>query len=189
MQIWEFGLLDKFFNYAFIIPNAEKCFAKNENSAKDVPIKLVDLTGAFLILGIGLGLGILCFLIELIIGKYRREMELKMGNGRNEIAVKNRIRRPPIAEPTADVDVNPKKGQIGKPSKLNQPTIVPYSEKMGNNLAIEAAKRKETSGEQVIAVVEIHNATRRSPITEEKIETVESHDNGEDEELEVIELK
>ena len=83
-----------------------------------------------------------------------------MGNGRNEIAVKNRTRRPPIAEPTAVPDVEPKKGKIGKPSKINQPTIV-YSEKMGNNLAIEAAKRKETSGEQVIAVVEIHNATRR----------------------------
>ena len=39
-------------------------------------IKLVDLTGAFLILGIGLGAGILCFLIELIVAKYRREMNL-----------------------------------------------------------------------------------------------------------------
>ena len=77
MQIWEFALIEKFISDSFSIPNAEKCFAKKGKSAKDVPIKLVDLTGAFLILGIGLGLGILCFFIELIIGKYRREMELK----------------------------------------------------------------------------------------------------------------
>ena len=189
MEAREFGLMDKFISDAFSIPNAEKCFAKNENSAKDVPIKLVDLTGAFLILGIGLGLGILCFLIELIIGKYRREMESMRRNGRNEIAVKNRIRRPPIAEPTADVDVESKKGKIGKPSKLNQPTIVPYSEKMGNNLAIEAAKKNEATSKQVNTVVDIHNATRHSLIIEEKTATAESHDNGEDEELEVVELK
>ena len=75
--MWEFGLIDHYSNEAFYIPGAEKCFAKKGKSAKDVAIKLVDLTGAFLILGIGLGLGILCFFIELIIGKYRREMELK----------------------------------------------------------------------------------------------------------------
>ena len=188
MEAREFGLMDKFISDAFSIPNAEKCFAKNENSAKDVPIKLVDLTGAFLILGIGLGLGILCFLIELIIGKYRREMESIRRNGRNEIAVKNRTRRPPIAEPTAVPDVEPKKGKIGKPSKINQPTIV-SSEEMGNNLAIEAAKKNEATSKQVNTVVDIYNATRHSLIIEEKTATTESHDNGEDEELEVVELK
>ena len=76
MQLWETGLLDKFVNDYFNVPNAEKCFSKKKSSAKDVPIKLVDLTGAFLILGIGLGAGILCFLIELIVAKFRREMKL-----------------------------------------------------------------------------------------------------------------
>ena len=37
----------------------------------------MDLTSAFFILGIGTGLSILCFLLELIVGKYKREMKLR----------------------------------------------------------------------------------------------------------------
>ena len=59
---------------------------------------------------------------------------------------------------------------------------------MGNNLAIEAAKKNEATSKQVNTVVDIHNATRHSLIIEEKTATAESHDNGEDEELEVVEL-
>ena len=76
MEMCEFGLLDYWTHEAFDIPNAEKCFdVKQRKSAKDVPINLVDLTGAFLILGIGLGLAVLCFLLEIIVAKYQREMK------------------------------------------------------------------------------------------------------------------
>ncbi len=52
---------------------SEQCFTEKSPEAKDVPIKMVDLTSAFLILGIGLSLSILCFLLELIVSKYKRE--------------------------------------------------------------------------------------------------------------------
>lgn len=48
---------------------AEKCLAKKESkssSVSQVPIRLEDLTSAFLILGLGLGMSVLCFLLELI---------------------------------------------------------------------------------------------------------------------------
>ena len=76
MEMWEFGLLDHWTDETFHVPNAEKCFdVKQRKSTKNVPIKLVDLTGAFLILGIGLGLAVLCFLLEIIVAKYQREMK------------------------------------------------------------------------------------------------------------------
>ena len=61
----------------FFVPGSEKCLDKKEKAAKEVPIKLVDLTSAFLILGIGLGLATLCFLIEIIVAKYQKEMKLR----------------------------------------------------------------------------------------------------------------
>ena len=38
---------------------------------------MIDLSSAFLILGIGLGLAVLCFLLELIVAKYQKEMNLR----------------------------------------------------------------------------------------------------------------
>ena len=73
MAMWEFGLLDHWVDVAFHIPGAEKCFVK-EIPTRKAAIKLVDLTGAFLILGIGHGLATLCFLIERIVFIYKREM-------------------------------------------------------------------------------------------------------------------
>jgi hypothetical protein len=76
MDMWEFGLFDHFIKDAFRTGNADECFAQQRKWAKNVPIKLVDLSGAFFILGIGLGLAILCFFIELVIvTKYRHEMK------------------------------------------------------------------------------------------------------------------
>ena len=80
MELRENGLLDYYSNQVLYIPGSggsEQCLKKKKNSAKDVPIKLVDLTSAFFILGIGTGLSILCFLLELIVGKYKHEMQLR----------------------------------------------------------------------------------------------------------------
>ena len=74
MDLWEFGIIGKLNRELFVIPGSEKCF-KKQKAAKEKPIKLVDLTSAFFILGIGLGTSILCFLIELIIVKYKYEMK------------------------------------------------------------------------------------------------------------------
>ena len=100
MEAWEYGLIDHAVNEALSIPNAEKCFAKKEPTAKDVPIKLVDLTGAFLILGIGLGAAILCFLIELIVAKYRHETKLM------KQVVEEKSNLPPLPIDSADGDVS-----------------------------------------------------------------------------------
>ena len=88
MELWETGLLNKFVSDTFNIPNAEECFSTKKSTARDEPIKLVDSTDAFLILGIGLGAGILCFWIELIIGKYRKERKLMREMTREQIAEK-----------------------------------------------------------------------------------------------------
>lgn len=50
---------------------ASRCYAKDEklkSSIRQVGIKLEDLTSAFLILGVGNGLGVLVFFIELLNG-------------------------------------------------------------------------------------------------------------------------
>ena len=74
LDAYEFGLIDHWIDEALKIPGTDKCFETKPRKAKDVPIKLVDLTGAFLILGIGLGVSTLSFLLELIVAKYRHEM-------------------------------------------------------------------------------------------------------------------
>ena len=72
-----FGIIGKLNRELFFIPGSEKCLNKKQKAAKEVPIKLADLTSAFLILGIGLGASILCFLIELIVAKYKYEMNFR----------------------------------------------------------------------------------------------------------------
>ena len=76
--MWEFGLLDHWTDETFHVSNAEKCFdVKQRKSIKaPVAIKLVDLTSAFLILSIGLGLTVLCFSLELVVAKYQRETKI-----------------------------------------------------------------------------------------------------------------
>jgi hypothetical protein len=72
MELWESGLPPFWVKNG--MPKAPKCFAKKnprENSARQNAIRLDDLTGAFLILGIGFGLTTFVFLLENIIG-FRR---------------------------------------------------------------------------------------------------------------------
>lgn len=73
--MWEFGLQDYWVNEAFTIPGANVCFAKKKTSTKVVSIKLVDLTSPFLILGMGLGLALFSFLVEVVVSKYHHEMK------------------------------------------------------------------------------------------------------------------
>ena len=73
MELWETGLPPFWVKNG--LPRAPKCFAKRkseENSAHQVAIRLDDLTGAFLILGIGVGLATFVFLLEKIIGFQQR---------------------------------------------------------------------------------------------------------------------
>ena len=66
MDLWEFGLLEYWVKE--VTPTkAEECFAtKKKKIIRQVPIHLYDLTSTFLILGIGVGFAMLCFLIELV---------------------------------------------------------------------------------------------------------------------------
>ena len=73
MDMWEFGLIDYWIKD--VTPKAEKCFATThpkKESIKLVPIHLHDLTSAFLILGIGIGLATLCYLLELAYVRVKR---------------------------------------------------------------------------------------------------------------------
>ena len=71
MGMWEFGLPAYWVKEA--TPKADECFAtKNEKSVKLEPIHLYDLTSAFLILGIGIGLATLTFLLELVYARVKR---------------------------------------------------------------------------------------------------------------------
>ena len=74
MALWETGLIDFWTREAMNARGGEKCLAPPNTKPKLVPIKLVDLTSAFFILGFGIGVSILTFLIELIVAKYKREM-------------------------------------------------------------------------------------------------------------------
>ncbi|KAK4012523.1 hypothetical protein OUZ56_024762 [Daphnia magna] len=65
MDMFEFGLLRHWVYNLPTIPRAEKCFADSKSEvSREVPIQLTDLTSAFLILGIGTGLGMLTFCVE-----------------------------------------------------------------------------------------------------------------------------
>lgn len=89
MVLWERGLIS--FGVKNAIPQASKCFAKTDprknlsrRTGRQVPISLNDLMGAFFILGIGLGLSTLVFLIEKIIcfrGQQKKEADEAGANG------------------------------------------------------------------------------------------------------------
>lgn len=67
IEAWEIGL--PFFLVKMNTPQAPQCFAKmqaHSNSARQVAIRMIDLIGVFLFLGIGLGTAMSVFLIELI---------------------------------------------------------------------------------------------------------------------------
>lgn len=73
MDLFESGLLRHWVNTLPTIPRAEKCFADSKSEVfGEVPIQLTDLTSAFLILGIGTGIGTLTFMLEHLYSNYQK---------------------------------------------------------------------------------------------------------------------
>jgi len=69
--LWETGLIS-YWASSTIPKMSEQCISGlNKKEAAVVPIKKVDLTSAFLILGIGIGLAIFAFLLEIIYFKWQ----------------------------------------------------------------------------------------------------------------------
>ena len=72
MDLWESGLIRYWVNER--VPKADECYRSSDKiqkvSTREVPIHLHDLTSAFLILGIGIGLAALSFLLELTYLKF-----------------------------------------------------------------------------------------------------------------------
>ncbi len=66
IELWETGLPP--FWVKKLMPRADKCFVKNKQTtaAREVPVQLYDLVGAFLVLGIGTIIATLTFLTEMI---------------------------------------------------------------------------------------------------------------------------
>ncbi|KAI9566009.1 hypothetical protein GHT06_009808 [Daphnia sinensis] len=75
MELWESGLFPYWVRN--VVPQAPECFARTKPrtiSAQKMPIRLVDLIGAFFIFGIGFGMAILSILIEKIVSCASRRM-------------------------------------------------------------------------------------------------------------------
>ena len=81
MEIWEAGALVYLVRtYTPTMPQCSIAPKSNTISSQQIAIKLRDLTGGFLLLGIGLGLALLVFLIEWIIyGINRKPKQPKLG--------------------------------------------------------------------------------------------------------------
>ena len=78
MVLWETRLSNIWKKRDFDVPGVDdKCLAKKSESTDTknaTQLKLVNYKGAFTTLGIGWGLATLCFLLELIVAKYKGEM-------------------------------------------------------------------------------------------------------------------
>ena len=71
IELWETGLPPLWTKNS--LPPAPICFAKaKSNTSNKVPIRLNDLTGPFLLLGIGLSVAIFVFLMEIIFFNFRK---------------------------------------------------------------------------------------------------------------------
>lgn len=69
MDLWESGHVR--FWVKDVIPRADECFAsKNQHTAGQIAIRLTDLTSAFLILGLGLGLATFVFMLECLSSQF-----------------------------------------------------------------------------------------------------------------------
>ena len=62
-KFWENGILNHLF--AKFTPKIDKCMVDKSDPPKLSPLKLIDLSSAFLILGIGYGLSLVAFLFEM----------------------------------------------------------------------------------------------------------------------------
>lgn len=69
MELWETGL-NRIWVYNEL-PKAQVCLTNvkrnHQQQAPQTPIKLVDLTSAFFVLGIGISLSFLAFIVELMV--------------------------------------------------------------------------------------------------------------------------
>jgi hypothetical protein len=76
MDLYESGLCQFWVKQLPSIPKAEECFANDKRRvvSRPAPIQLTDLTSAFLILGIGIGLATLAFLLETIYAKWKQNV-------------------------------------------------------------------------------------------------------------------
>ena len=73
MRAWEMGLPQHWMKTTS--KQAPECSTKNRpEAARKRPIRINDLTGAFLVFGIGMGLALLAFLMEKIVYFPRRNM-------------------------------------------------------------------------------------------------------------------
>lgn len=79
--LWETGLMEYWLQQN--LPRVDKCLVKHEDYASQVPIKLVDLTSAFFVLGLGIFLSLFSFLIELICFKIRYRYRKRMRRAAN----------------------------------------------------------------------------------------------------------
>jgi ionotropic glutamate receptor len=69
----ETGIIRFVVNNLPTVPRADECLVENKRRvSRPVPIQLTDLISAFLILGIGMGLATLIFLLEKIVSIWRR---------------------------------------------------------------------------------------------------------------------
>ena len=77
MDLFESGLMNFWVNN--LIPNgADECFAsKQKSTARQVPIRLIDLTSAFVIFGIGVGAVVISFLLEIVNFKSQKHFNMK----------------------------------------------------------------------------------------------------------------
>lgn len=80
MYLWENGLLKRWITKYY--PNIEKCRVKNwKPTGKASALKLNDMWGAFVLLGLGLSVSFLIYLMELIASlRKEREATLQSGN-------------------------------------------------------------------------------------------------------------
>lgn len=82
MYLWETGLTRYWVDH--LTPKrADQCFPEKKDPNSSIvtnKIKLQDLTSAFLILGIGIGISVVCFLIEIILSNIKKHSEERMQN-------------------------------------------------------------------------------------------------------------
>ncbi|XP_059350480.1 glutamate receptor ionotropic, delta-2-like [Daphnia carinata] len=74
--LWETGLMIYWLKNNLQL-SVDKCLVKNKDSARQRAIKLVDLTSAFFILGIGIGFALSSFVIEVVYFHLQRRQSLK----------------------------------------------------------------------------------------------------------------
>lgn len=70
LQFWETGIVQREFKSTY--SKGSKCLLKTKQSTRprQIPIRLIDLSSAFFLLGIGIIVSVFSFMAELIFKKY-----------------------------------------------------------------------------------------------------------------------